>query len=78
MSDVLRPKTRQQRFFRRRDVESVIVGPPMTAERGDASECRALDDLFAAGCIGRPGYELARRQLQRAYRISLPDTFGRD
>ena len=40
---------------------------------------RMLDEMFRMGRIGRPGYELARRQLQKTYGVGvLPDSSVRD
>lgn len=78
MPTVLDPKPRPRRFFRRHQAPTSVVIARPTEPLGYEVESKMLDDLFAAGRIGRPGYELARRQLQRTYRVALPDAFGRE
>ena len=78
MSTNLDTKLGRRRMFRGR---AVPTPPPAEASAplGYDVESRMLDEMFRMGRIGRPGYELARRQLQKTYGVGvLPDSSVRD
>ncbi len=68
-----------RRLFRGR--KGAVAAPPAAPAEplGYEIESRMLDEMFRMGRIGRPGYELARRQLQKTYGMCrLPDSSTRD
>ena len=68
----------RRRLFRGRPAPTpapVVPAEPL----GYDVEARMLDDLFPSGRMTRPGYELARRQLQKTYGVGLlPESSTRD
>lgn len=75
---ILDSTTGRRRLFRGRPTPApapVVPAEPL----GYDVEARMLEDLFRAGRLTRPGYELARRQLQKTYGVGvLPDSSTRD